>query len=451
MKKYILESVKEYADAISFGMPGHKGKDYFTGKLKYDFTEFLGTDNLLNPHSSILQSQEEVAKIYGAKRSYYIPNGSSGALHIAISALTNPGDCVLVQRNAHKSIYNAMVLHDLNPVYLNANYRQELALFMGVTPEEVRKKIQEQPIAAAILVSPNFYGGILKLRELIEIFHEANIPVIVDEAHGAHLYFNEMRQYGAITCGADLVIHSTHKMIPSMTSTALLHVNSDRVSHLDVLKYMNLYLTTSPSYYFMISQEEGLDLMQRQGKERMEKIADAMEHLRSVCPIPDYRVEDDSIIAYDPMKYLFRIPGYSGSEIVETLLLRYNIRLEMGDLYYSLALFSALNEVEDIAELERAILELSKGELSSVDKMEFPTAKRILSPREAFYRESERVELSDCVGRISSGIVAAYPPGIPLVSHGEEITEEILRFIHSYQESGIEVIGMKDGKIEVVK
>lgn len=451
MKKYIIESVEQYADAISFGMPGHKGKDYFSKGMKYDFTEFLGTDNLLNPRSSILKSQQEVAKIYGAKRSYYIPNGSSGALHIAISALTKAGDHVLVQRNTHKSIYNALVLHDLNPIYLETKYREELALFMGLSAEEVRSKIKQNHIAAAILVSPNFYGGILKLKELIEIFHEENIPVIVDEAHGAHLYFDEMKQYGAVTCGADLVIHSTHKMIPSMTSTALIHVNTDKVSHEMILKYMNLYLTTSPSYYFMISQEEGLDFMEREGKERMASIRKAMDHLRSVCPTPDYRVEDDTIIAYDPMKYLFRIPGYSGAEIVENLILRYNIRLEMGDLYYALALFSALNDPDDIVALERAILEMSKGELSPIEKMEIPRAKRILSPREAFYCESERVFLQDSIGRISSGIVAAYPPGIPLVSHGEEITEKIISSIRSYEASGIEVIGLKEDKVEVVK
>ena len=260
MKRPLSEKINEVKNKISFGMPGHKGKDFFDLDIKKDLTEIYGTDNLLNPSGVIDDLHKEISKVFGSKESFMTTNGSTGALHIAMAMATRPGDKVLIQRNTHKSIYNGLLLNDLDPVYLNTIYDKDRAMYFGIDLDELREKIEENKITACVLVSPNYFGGILKLKEIIEILHEKDIPVIVDEAHGVHLYFSDLKKYSALDAGADLVINSTHKMIPSLTQAALIHRGTDRFSHEDLLKYINIYNTTSPSYLVMLSIEAGLNL-----------------------------------------------------------------------------------------------------------------------------------------------------------------------------------------------
>jgi len=271
MKRPLSEKINEVKNKISFGMPGHKGKDFFDLDIKRDLTEIYGTDNLLNPSWVIDDLHKEISKVFGSRESFMTTNGSTGALHIAIAMATRPGDKVLIQRNTHKSIYNGLLLNDLDPVYLNTIYDKDRAMYFGIDLDELREKIEKNKITACVLVSPNYFGGILKLKEIIEILHEKDIPVIVDEAHGAHLYFSDLKKYSALDAGADLVINSTHKMIPSLTQAALIHRGTDRFSHEDLLKYINIYNTTSPSYLVMLSIEAGLAYMDREGRSELKK------------------------------------------------------------------------------------------------------------------------------------------------------------------------------------
>ena len=450
MKRPLSNKIDEVKNKISFGMPGHKGKEFFDLDIKRDLTEIYGTDNLLNPSGVIEDLHREINKLFGSKESFITTNGSTGALHIAMAMATRPGDKVLIQRNTHKSIYNGLLLNDLDPIYLNTIYDKDRAMYFGIDLDELREKIEGNNIVACVLVSPNYFGGILRLREIIEILHEKDISVIVDEAHGAHLYFSDLKKYSALDAGADLVINSTHKMIPSLTQAALIHRGTDRFSHEDLLKYVNIYNTTSPSYLVMLSIEAGLDYMDREGRSELIERCKDIESLKDAINY-DIDLSHESIIANDPMKFLFRIPGKTGEEVVEDFIINKDIRLEMGDLYYALGIISPINTSGEIESLKEAILSYEDGEYKKIIPQDFPIPEKKLLPREAFLSEGERISYKDARGRISKEIIGAYPPGVPLVSFGEVISEEIINKIDEFLAEGIEVIGLLEDEIEVVK
>ncbi|MDU5807330.1 MAG: aminotransferase class I/II-fold pyridoxal phosphate-dependent enzyme [Peptoniphilus harei] len=450
MERPLSNKIDEVKNKISFGMPGHKGKEFFDLDIKRDLTEIYGTDNLLNPSGVIDDLHREISKLFGSKESFITTNGSTGALHIAMAMATRPGNKVLIQRNTHKSIYNGLLLNDLDPIYLNTIYDKDRAMYFGIDLDELREKIKSNNIAACVLVSPNYFGGILRLKEIIEILHEKDIPVIVDEAHGAHLYFSDLKKYSALYAGADLVINSIHKMIPSLTQAALIHRGTDRFSHKDLLKYINIYNTTSPSYLVMLSIEAGLDYMDRVGRSELIERCKDIKNLKEAINY-DLDLSHESIIANDPMKFLFRLPGMTGEEVVEDFILNKDIRLEMGDLYYALGIISPINTSGEIERLKEAILSYEDGAYKKIIPQDFPLPEKRLLPREAFLSNGERISYRDAKGRISKGIIGAYPPGVPLVSFGEVISEEIINKIDKFLEEGIEVIGLLEDEIEVVK
>ena len=450
MKKYIEKSIDKYANDLSLAMPGHKGKNYFDLDIKRDLTEFLETDNLLSPKGVIKKSQEELARIFSSKYSFYIPNGSSGALNIAISALVKGKDRVLVQRNAHKSIINSIIINDLDPIYIEAKYDEENALFLGIEIEKLEKILETESINLAIFVSPNYYGAILKLREIVDLCHRKGVPVIVDEAHGSHLYFSKLKSLAGNLSGADIVINSTHKTLPSLTQTAILHVNTDVVDRDKILKYINLFTTTSPSFLFLISQEEGISLMEKEGYERLDLLETELGKIKKEEKISSYIIKDPTISAYDPMKFLFRLPNLSGFEIVKKFHLEYNIRLEMGDLYYALAIFSPMTSTKDLRKFTGILGKYKKGQYNKIMRVKFPKPQKLISPRRAFDSGSVFKPLRESKGMICASSIFLYPPGVPLVSYGEKITGEVIDFIEDYLDKGLEVVGINDGKIEVV-
>lgn len=450
MKRPLSEKINEVENKISFGMPGHKGKNFFDLDIKRDLTEIYGTDNLLNPSGVIDDLHKEISKVFGSRESFMTTNGSTGALHIVMAMATRPGDKVLIQRNTHKSIYNGLLLNDLDPVYLNTIYDEDRAMYFGIDLDELREKINKNDLVGCVLVSPNYFGGILRLKEIIEILHEKDIPVIVDEAHGAHLYFSDLKKYSALDAGADLVINSTHKMIPSLTQAALIHRGTDRFSHEDLLKYINIYNTTSPSYLLMLSIEAGLAYMDREGRNELIKKSEEIENLKKAINY-DLDLNHESIIASDPMKFLFRIPGMTGEEVVEDFILNKGIRLEMGDLYYALGIVSPINTSDELKSLKDAILSYKDGTYKKIIPQAFPLPEKRLLPKETFLSEGERISYKNASGRISKEIIGAYPPGVPLVAFGEIITEEIIKTIDKFLDEGIEVIGLLGDMIEVVK
>lgn len=458
MKTPVFDALKNLMEehSVSFHMPGHKGKNTLIQWGDYipyiDTTETEGLDNLLEPRGIIQESQELAAKVFGSKATYYAVNGSTGSIYIALATITKPGSKVLIQRNCHKAVYNALILNRLNPVYIYPNYNENYNVLTGLYPEDIDEALEnDKEIKAVVMTYPNYYGVCSDLKRIADIVHKHNRVLMVDEAHGPHMSFSDKLPMSALEAGADIVIHSTHKTLPSFTQTSMIHVGSDRIDLNKLRDRFQLYTTTSPSYLFTTSNEIATAYMDGEGRERLDwsigKISEVIERLQAIDRVNIFigDSDDETIFAKDNTKILLSIDGIKGSVVKRRLRKEYNIRLEMSDYYYALILTSLMNDEEDYEKLIAAIEDLVKNspyeELNKVS-INMPTPKIVLNPAGAYYSKKTQVELKDAIGKIAAGPIIPYPPGIPLIVPGEEITKEIYDYILFLMDSEIEIVGL---------
>lgn len=458
MKTPVFDGLKSLMEenSVSFHMPGHKGKNTLIEWGKYipyiDTTETEGVDNLLEPRGIIKESQELAAEVFGAKSTLYGVNGSTGSIYIALSTITKPGDKVLIQRNCHKAVYNAMILNRLNPIYMYPNYNEKHNVLTGLYPEEIEEILQEhQDIKAVVMTYPNYYGVCSDLEKIAQIVHKYNKILMVDEAHGPHMSFSDKLPMSALKAGADIVIHSTHKTLPSFTQTSMIHVGTDRIDLNKLRDRFSLYTTTSPSYLFTISNEIATAYMDGEGRERLDwsvdKVNEVIERLQKIDRVFVFTGDDfdETIKSKDNTKILFKIDGIRGSQVKKILRTEHNIRLEMSDYYYGLILTSLMNEEEDYEKLITAIEEIARTapyeEINSVS-IKMPTPNIVMNIAAAYYGKKELVDLEAAIGRVSAASVIPYPPGIPLIVPGEMITRELYDHIIMTMENGLEIVGL---------
>ena len=439
----------------NFHVPGHKNRNALIEWSKYipyiDTTEIEGMDNLLDPRGIIKESQDLAARVYGSKATYYSVNGSTGSNYIAMAAITKPGDKVLVQRDSHKSIYNGLVLNRLEPIYIYPNYSEEHHLLTGLDPELIEKSIQDNPdVKAVIITNPNYYGVCSNLEEIVKVVHKYEKVLMVDEAHGSHLVFSDKLPLSAIEAGADIVIHSTHKTLASLTQTSMIHICSDRVDLNRLRECFNLFTTTSPSYIFLLSNELAAAYMDGEGRERLDRSVDKVEELvrrlKDIDRVLVLSKEDDSTI-YDKdiTKILFRLEGMTGSHLNRLLMEEYDIILEMADYYYCLALTSLMNQDRDFDRLVLALEDLAKRTpYQEINQVSLNILKPLIRMNitESFYADKEIINLKDSIGRVAATSVMAYPPGVPLLVPGEEISQELYEHIGFIRENGLEIVGL---------
>ena len=459
MKTPVFEALKKLMeeDSIFFHMPGHKGKNSLINWGEYipqiDTTETYGMDNLLDPRGIIQESEDLAAGIFGAKSTHYGVNGSTGSIYIALATITKPGNKILVQRNCHKAVYNAMILNRLKPIYMYPNYNEEYHVMTGIDPKDIDEILSDDPeIKAVVLTYPNYYGVCSDLESIANIVHKHNRILMVDEAHGPHMTFSDRLPKPALECGADIVIHSTHKTLPSFTQTSMIHIGSDRVDLNKLKDRFQLYTTTSPSYLFTASNEIAVAYMDTdEAKKKLEwnidKCEETIKRLNAIDRVFVFTGDesDKTIFAKDNTKILFRIEGMKGAQVKRQLYEKYNIRLEMTDYYYALALTSLMNEDEDYEKLIAAVEDLAKNasyeEISPVS-INMPEPKIVKPIYEAYHGEKKQRELKDSIGRISATSIIPYPPGVPLVVPGEEITQELYDQIIFLMENDIEIVGL---------
>lgn len=425
-------------------MPGHKNRVAFDFDLRDDMTEIVGADNLLNPEDCIKECQENIGKTYGAAQSLMVPAGSTTAIKIALFLATSPGDKVLVQRNSHLSLFHATVSLDLNLSYLEGEMDEEAGLFAGITPESVEEALEADPgIKAVFLTSPDYFGGILPLKEIAHIVHDRGKKLVVDEAHGAHLAFSELKEYSAVQY-ADYTVQSLHKTAPALTGAALLHLREEE-DRSRVLKGMQHFLSTSPSYLTMLSSEFAVAAMEEHyDDERVNYWRE--EIIKSVGDLYVPRREGKGLIAQDPSKLLFHMSGRKGEEVVESLAKR-GIHLEMGDRYYALAILSPYNTDEDFQKLIGELRDLPTGESEPLCFERIPKAEIALSPRKAFFSPTRTLSIEESIGCIAADTITPYPPGIPIITYGERISQEITDYMRDHPDA----IGISNGCITVVK
>ncbi|MCC5911105.1 MAG: aminotransferase class V-fold PLP-dependent enzyme [Clostridiaceae bacterium] len=451
----------------SFHVPGHKNGKIFESLLYKNFkenlvhidtTEIMGTDNLHQPMEVIKQAQERAKETFKSKETFFLVNGSTAGVYSMIMAVTNPGDKIIIGRNCHKSVFNATILGNLTPVYLNPSMDVERGLALGISPKEVEKTLMQHPdVRAVILTYPTYHGFTSDLKKIAEIVHSHGKILLVDEAHGAHLDLSEDLPMPALACGADAVVQSTHKTLPAFTQSSMLHVQGDRIN-LDKLRFMlQLHQSSSPSYILMASLDLAVTIYNEKGKELMkqllENIRDFKQQLskqKGIEVLDRNLVGKNYIKDMDPTKLWISMAaiGISGYELEKRLRTEFQIQVELSNLYGTLAITSIANKKQDFNKLYDALSSIAEeGKEEKIEELPsfaYTVPKQVYTPREALYKNKRSVTLEEGIGHISGEYLIPYPPGIPIVLPGERITEEMITYVQAMVKKGMEVVGLKD-------
>lgn len=453
------------SDVYPFHMPGHKRQ--LSGFFPYelDITEIEGFDNLHHAKGLLFEAQQYAAQMYQSRKAYYLVNGSTCGILAAISAATTKGGRVLVARNCHKAVYNAIYLRGLK-----AEYVYPVATHYGIQGQiqvaDVERKLVEKPdIQAIVITSPTYDGLVSDVRAIADLAHAHGIPLIVDEAHGAHFGLDEAFPDNATVLGADAVIMSVHKTLPAPTQTAILHLCSDRINVTKMEKFLGIYETSSPSYVLMAGIEESLRLADEakgvQMKEYVRRLQIFREKMRrlTILRVPDRAdFTGEEAYAYDIGKLLLVTNGaISGKALQELLLKKYGLQMEMSSGNYVLAMTSFMDTEEGLERLADALLEID-ATLTVTDQREMFSPEKIYrQPKKAMEidevqdGESTSVAFSEAEGRICADYIYLYPPGIPVIVPGEVLDQQTLTVIETCQKMELDVEGLPQaGHVHVV-
>lgn len=453
-----LQQLKN-SDEYPLHMPGHKrhfGENLLGNPYELDITEIQGYDNLYEAEGILQEAMQRAAKVCGAEETFFLVNGSTVGLLSAITGVTEPGDCIIVARNCHKAVFHAMELRQLKTAYLHPEYLREWDMLGQISVEEVRDQLQKYPDAKAVLItSPTYEGIVSPVKEIAKVVHEAGIPLIVDEAHGAHFPHDDRFPESAVQSGADVVIQSMHKTLPSFTQTALIHMKKGYADTERIREYIGYYQTSSPSYLFMA----GMDHCMAQIEEKGSLLWDDFFKMRETFL---KRMEDLSHMriyqANEPGKLVVSVKNtnMTGKELQDILLQKYHMQMEMSAESYVLGILTLCDTEEGFERLGTALLEIDRGlESSEMVKNvceEAITAEDVVySLSEIRQKEKEEIFLDEAEGKVMAGYVNLYPPGIPILVPGERITKEHITLIEGYLADKMHVQGMTDSKILVCK
>ncbi len=477
MERSLLEKLTNYAQSDSYPlhMPGHKRRiKPFSDPYEIDLTEIDGFDNLHHPEGILKEAQQRAAALYGSEGTYFLINGSTGGILATLSAAAHRGDTVLIARNSHKSAYHAAMVNGYRVSWLYPRTDSRRGIAGSITPEQVREAMSED-VRAVLITSPTYDGVVSDIRSIAEIVHQAGAVLIVDEAHGAHFAMHSYFPESAVKNGADLVVNSLHKTLPSLTQTALLHVNGPRVDRTRLKKYLDIYQSSSPSYVLMTSIDSCIHLMETQGEEMFEAFTDRLqafrERMRGLQMLHLITGEEPEIHAwdFDRSKVLISTEDcdLTGTELGKILRERYHLEPEMEAERYVTAIMTAADDEDGFERLGNALLEIdaaltdqayagkicaAASDRSAADTEDFiPFCPEVrMTMGEANDAPAEEVSLRESAGRISAEIVCLYPPGIPLVAPGEVIPEEFPMQLQRYREMGLQVLGMADDEKETL-
>jgi arginine/lysine/ornithine decarboxylase len=473
----ILHSLKKYAEECQgyFHMPGHKGgkvfkkaglEDFDLGLLAMDVTEVPGIDNLHCPEGAILEAQELAAHTFGADHSFFLVNGTTAGIYSMILAATKPGDKIIVPRNCHKAVTGALILGRLQPVYITPEIHGLYNIASGIAPHEVRQAIEDHPDAKAVVITnPTFYGVCSDLEQLAALAHEKNMLLLVDEAHGAHFAFHRELPKTALQCGADMVAQSTHKTLPSMTQSSMLHVKGGRADLDKVKFFLQLTQSTSPSHILMASLDAARYVMEQKGEELLEEVIGSCNRLRQelsgsgVYCLGRGDMGREGIYDIDATRLTvnFSRRGISGTQADRFIRNKFKLQVEMSDLYNIVAICSVGDSPQSITRLAEAILAASQENQPPVANLSsnapaalksIPAMK--LLPWEAIYMQKEELPAKASLGRVSGEMIVPYPPGIPILMPGEVITGEVLDYARECRENGIKINGAKDASLKTI-
>lgn len=431
----------EEKGALPFHMPGHKRNRALAPFLEtlsagLDVTEIPGFDDLHAPEEILKVAMERTARLYGSEEAFFSVSGSTGGILSGIRAATRRGDRVLVARACHKAVYHALELCSLRPVYLRQETLPEFGCPASLEVSQVEAALGEYPdIRLVILTSPSYEGVLSPVADIVALAHGRGIPVFVDEAHGAHLGLGGAFPEGAVSAGADLVVQSFHKTLPSLTQTAVLHRAGTLVSREEVARQLGIFQTSSPSYLLLASLEGCVSLLERQGGELLEawskRLSCFEERMRELNYLRLLSGTERGVYAFDPSKIVIgtRGSGLSGIALSQRLREEFQLQLEMAAEPYALAMTGMGDTDEGMERLAKALIHIdascSGGEEGS-PSLALPLPRVCLSMEEALGFPWKMCPWEEALGKVSAASLWAYPPGIPLLVPGEIISGELL-------------------------
>jgi arginine/lysine/ornithine decarboxylase len=468
----IYEALQRFREmrVVPFDVPGHKH-----GRGNPELTAFLGEkcvsidvnsmkplDNLCHPVSVIKEAELLAADAFGAAYAFLMVGGTTSSVQSMVLSTCKRGDKIILPRNVHRSVINALVLCGAVPVYVNPGVDRKLGISLGMQREQVARAIAENPDAVAVLINnPTYYGICSDLRAIVKMAHDANMLCLVDEAHGTHFYFGENMPVSAMQAGADMAAVSMHKSGGSLTQSSLLLIG-EKMNPGHVRQIINLTQTTSGSYLLMSS----LDISRRNlalcGKTIFAEVVEMAEYAREeINSIGGYYafgrelINENSIYDFDPTKLSVhtRDIGLAGIEVYDILRDEYDIQIEFGDIGNVLAYLSIGDRLQEVERLVSALAEIRRRyqkDPAGLLSQKYIDPEVVVSPQEAFYANKKSLPISESVGCVCSEFVMSYPPGIPIIAPGERITKEILDYIMYAKIKGCSLTGPEDPDIQYI-
>lgn len=472
---------------VPMHMPGAKRNSELIGRYMddmpapydIDITEIDGFDNMHNADGMIKKAFEKTAALYGADESLFLVNGSTAGNMAAICGVTDKGDSIIVARNCHISVYNAIILNELDANYVYPQYDDEYGYYKGISLREIKDTVEKnesmgKDIKAVVITSPTYEGNVSDIKNIAAYLHEHNIPLIVDEAHGAHFKFSCEFPQTAVEQGADIVINSVHKTLPSLTQTAVMHINYGYVNVSKVKRYWNIYQSTSPSYILMGSIDRCMSIIEKDGEYLFENYISKLKILRNKLG----QLKNIKLIDSDDISKIV-IGCDNAKKLYDILLNEYGIQLEMSSLKYAIAMTSIFDSAEYYDRFYNALCEIDRrynanninnsannnqnyaehynifNNTSSIKKADIKVNiadfknEALMSIAKALNEGDkngyDKIMMNDSslYGRISAKMVYVYPPGIPILCPGEIISENVVNIISKAIENGLEVVGLE--------
>lgn len=460
-----------------FYTPGHKhgagisplltdliGKDVF----RADLTELAELDNLFTPQSVILAAQELAAEAFGAEKTWFLVNGSTCGIEAAILATCRMGEKIILPRNVHSSVISGLILSGAIPIFINPVYNSDLDIAYSITPEALKAALVQHPDTKAVLIVYPTYNGICgNLPAFVHLTHQYNIPLIVDEAHGAHFHFHSQLPISALTAGADLTVQSIHKTLGAMTQASMLHFQGKRIDIDRVNKALQLVQSTSPSFILLASLDAARQQMAIHGEKLISQTLELAEEARiKINQIPGLSTPlinskkspgfmdlDQTRLTVNVSKIKFT--GFASEEILDK---KFHVTPEFSSWQNLTFIISLGNTKTDIQKLIQGLNNLTHvipltSECQPCNNINDAMIASIMSisPREAFFANSEVIPIAETQERICAEIICPYPPGIPVLMPGEIITKSALEYLQEIQDMGGFISGCADETLQTVK
>lgn len=445
----------------------------YISSYQMDITEIEGFDNLHDAKDILKLSMERAARVYHSEETRFLINGSSAGLLAGITGMTNYGDRIAITRNCHKSVYHAIYLNQLNPIYMYPTIDKTWGITIGITKEYVEELLlKHKDIKLIVIVSPTYEGMLSDIKGICEVAHQRGVPVLVDEAHGAHLGFSDYFPRNAIQNGADIVVQSLHKTLPAFTQTALIHFNGKLVNRERVQNYLTIYQTSSPSYVFMSGIDKCIEVLEQKQEEvfflyqlRLENFYDKINELKYLSVMTkELNRRLPKTLQWESSKIIISVKntGITGVELYDILRKEYKLQMEMVSKDYVLGMTSICDSIDGMERLIKALYEIDKREevkilpqrqeknrIKDIDNL-IIELKTEMSIYKAYNSFGKWCDLEKSENQILKDYVYLYPPGIPIGVPGEKISVEFIEKLRECLIAGLEIKGLKDEKINVI-